>query len=414
MRLTFVFLFAFTTLILSQKLSGRKVQEPLSRSDVFFELISLPDDSLNTLFFYKIPYDKSVFVKKNNLYNSEVTVNLEIRDEEKNVIVRSTQTKSVLTTSFEETNSSHKFIQGVFRIKLALGKYLFYPTIEFQNSSRIINYPEITADINLEKNILKPIICRSIKGPSDYFVYENFSGNIPFTKKHFDLLIPYNQSLEYPVEIKISQNNKTVIFTVINDSRYKFSIAESDSEIIFVEDDKGTNFFVVKNINDKLYEGKCDVEISNGKSKELFSMNVRWFDKPNSLNDIENSIDILKLIENKAKVDSLLDEDEENFSWILFDYWKMFDPDTSTTFNEVMTEFYSRVDYADKNFSVFNKKKGSTTDRGIVYIKYGEPDEIIRNFAEIDATSERWIYKKLKLRFNFFDNTGTGNFTLKN
>lgn len=413
MRLTIVLLLVFTALIIPQKFLHKKFQGQTSQTDIFFELHHLPDDSLNTFFFFKIPYDKSIFIKKNNDYISEVNVNLEVRGEDKKVILRSTQRKIAVTSSFQQTNSNNKYIEGVFKMSLPAGKFLFFPAIEFINLSRVINFPEITYDINFEKEFFKPFICKNFNGSSDNFIYKNFSDCIPFSNYNFNMLIPIKSNSELPISVNIKQNDK-LILSLKNITNIKnFGIKEIDSSIIFFNTENKAKYLILKNINKKLYEGKCEIEIFNSKSREKFDMDVVWFEKPNSLRDPENSIELLRLIDNDVRVDSLLDIDEDNYSRVLFDYWEKSDPDTSTSFNEIMQEFYSRVDYADKYFSVFNKKKGSTTDRGIVYIKYGEPDEIIRNFAEIDATNERWIYNNLKLHFDFFDNTGTGNFILK-
>ena len=142
-------------------------------------------------------------------------------------------------------------------------------------------------------------------------------------------------------------------------------------------------------------------------------MNVFWFNKPFSLRDSEEAIKLLRIIEKDDDVDKILDQDDEKYQALLFDYWQKYDPDTSNLFNEVMEEFYIRVDKADKSYSIFDKRKGSATDRGKIFIKYGTPDQIIRNFKQIDSTTEIWIYKSMNLQFKFSDNSGTGNFVLQ-
>jgi GWxTD domain-containing protein len=54
--------------------------------------------------------------------------------------------------------------------------------------------------------------------------------------------------------------------------------------------------------------------------------------------------------------------------------WNSADPTPDTAENERRTEFYRRVAYAQRNFSVIGL--GMYSDRGRVYIRYGEPDEI--------------------------------------
>ena len=50
-------------------------------------------------------------------------------------------------------------------------------------------------------------------------------------------------------------------------------------------------------------------------------------------------------------------------------YWKLMDPTPDTQKNEVMDEFFSRVDYVSLNFSEIGP--GWQSDRGRTYIIYG-------------------------------------------
>jgi len=55
--------------------------------------------------------------------------------------------------------------------------------------------------------------------------------------------------------------------------------------------------------------------------------------------------------------------------------WKKIDPTPQTTVNEAYVAFIARVRYADGHFGVF--QRGATSDRGVTYIRFGPPDEII-------------------------------------
>jgi GWxTD domain-containing protein len=141
----------------------------------------------------------------------------------------------------------------------------------------------------------------------------------------------------------------------------------------------------------------------------------------------------------------------------LEDFWTSMDPTPGTARNEVREEFYRRVAYANKNFTFFGK--GMLSDRGRIYIRYGEPDLVERQVvptsgdaadivvdqligrANIDAavkeklggrdkkSYEVWIYnmrgkplfenpdrvmsQSLGLKFVFVDDAGVGNFILE-
>ena len=79
---------------------------------------------------------------------------------------------------------------------------------------------------------------------------------------------------------------------------------------------------------------------------------------------------------------------------------------------KAIEEFVNRVKYADEHFK-FMKIKGRYTDRGRIYIKYGEPDEIYKATWELGSKDrEHWYYYSQKMEFVFVDVDGSGNFRL--
>lgn len=141
----------------------------------------------------------------------------------------------------------------------------------------------------------------------------------------------------------------------------------------------------------------------------------------------------------------------------LEDFWKRLDPTPQTATNEVREEFDRRIAYANEQFSFFTK--GMLSDRGRVYVKYGEPDIIEKQVVPTSGDAadlllsespvmdniqrrntpkqvgndkrsyEIWIYnmrgnplfpeqerpmtQTLGMKFLFVDDSGTGNFLLE-
>lgn len=59
---------------------------------------------------------------------------------------------------------------------------------------------------------------------------------------------------------------------------------------------------------------------------------------------------------------------------LLQEAWKKLDPDPSTGVNEAYREFLLRLEYVNANYSDY--QTGLFSDRGLVYLKYGPPDEV--------------------------------------
>ena len=98
----------------------------------------------------------------------------------------------------------------------------------------------------------------------------------------------------------------------------------------------------------------------------------------------------------------------------LFRFWKKRDPDPTTTVNEFYNEYMRRVNLSNERYGVMNKP-GMKTDRGRIYIIYGEPDEIERYPNDLDKKPyEIWHYNQIEggVIFIFGDVTGFSNYEL--
>lgn len=173
-------------------------------------------------------------------------------------------------------------------------------------------------------------------------------------------------------------------------------------------------FFLLKNFSSKLTEGPIQLEIypdEDINAKAVYNLNVIWIAKPISLMDPELAIKLLEIIEPKEVVSDILSKDGSD-SNNLFEYWNSKDPTHETKYNELMNEFYTRVDYCEKNFRTISGNGGAKSDRGKIYIKYGAPDSISRDNNSDDKVVESWFYKNSNRKFVFIDREGTGKFQL--
>jgi len=100
----------------------------------------------------------------------------------------------------------------------------------------------------------------------------------------------------------------------------------------------------------------------------------------------------------------------------MYEFWKRRDPDPSTNENELKKEYLARVDFVNLNFRT-GTKEGWRTDRGRIYIMYGQPDELERHPNEIDSKAyEIWYYHSLQggVEFDFIDRSGFSDYILVN
>lgn len=129
--------------------------------------------------------------------------------------------------------------------------------------------------------------------------------------------------------------------------------------------------------------------------------------------DFKKAIDLLRYAATGDEIKALKKTPPEKQAQAWRDFWKSKDPTPETPENEFQDEYYRRIRYANDNFSIWSKP-GWKTDFGMVYIKYGEPDEIDRHPFDPDSRPfEVWYYYSLRRVFTFAEDHATGEYRLQ-
>ncbi len=146
-----------------------------------------------------------------------------------------------------------------------------------------------------------------------------------------------------------------------------------------------------------LDEGKYRLQIqyyTNSDSlRKILPFEVVWFDKPKSLWHPELMLQPLKYIVDEATFEQLSRGDAAERQKRIKAFWKKQDPTPETPYNELMAEFYSRVDTAMVRFST-RRMPGWQTDTGKIWILMGRPTEVDDHSLDpIPTPYMRWIYR---------------------
>ena len=142
---------------------------------------------------------------------------------------------------------------------------------------------------------------------------------------------------------------------------------------------------------------------------------IAWTPKTLIKFDYDVLVKQIEMIATKDEVDSL--KAKETYAERVKaynDFWESKDPTPGTFDNEVKNEFYRRVSVANRNFSsLFGN--GWKTDRGRIYIMYGEPDQVDDYPVVPDRNpyQEWYYYQNSKyLKFVFIDLNYDGDYRL--
>ncbi len=404
--------------------------QPKFESNIIFveselHIIKLSDFN-KVLFLYKIPYSILVFNKQGDVFEAGFKVSVEILNKTSGEIKREFNEHHCTVTDFSTTNSPYIYLQGFLEFTVDKGEYLLTPVFTDLSSNRdLTSKPELFNTDSLISNIGNPVIVLNEKKfcqENEVYKISNHSSSIPFSSEAYSLLIPvYNEKIN-SLEITIfneegkfiteSEKVTTFIYT-------SFNLVQCDGELFFkINNDKKSNnikFFIIENISKKLPEGNYFLEIGFAEESDFnkkLLIPVRWINKPRSLLNPEKSLEYLSLIESQDVMALLKGVKKENLVNALFEFWKKYDPTPETIFNELMAEFYYRIDYAEQNFRALSSGNGAKSDRGKIFVRYGKPESMERFTDEFGRMIEQWKYSNPYLIFNFIDKKGTGNFTL--
>ncbi len=366
----------------------------LQQSPVYFEnFISEEGGEYFITIFYRVNYSALIFEKENNIQTSTFSISFKIQNTDNNKIINKYVSHTVKDSSksFSEKNFSSQI-----KFKLTKANYRIIPRFEVKNTSIISNLPKLV----LTKNDFDHF--------SILYFDENYNllisnKNIPFTHKKINLILLSDYKTDF--EINIIQSGKVVFKKELKRLKLKNSIFNK-----LRLKNKSLNIYIVNNINLKLLEGEYKLIIlQKGLIIKRIEGKVFWENKPLTLFDDKFRIKALRII---GEYDNYKDFDSDYPDYKkLFYFWKKYDPTPETEFNELMNEFYVRVDEAIIRFATIDQKNGALTDMGKVFIKYGEPDNVSRTYSKRNETVEIWEYANNK-KFVFEDLSGSGKFEL--
>lgn len=371
-------------------------------------------------YIYRIPHNRLIFEKSGNTFSSSVRIQVEVYNGDE-FIEREFVDKHISVEDFELVKSKSASVQGIIQFKLSNKYYKIKGVATDLNSQIDIPIQTIKLDVeeSVEKGIYQPIIINAVATDCDGFtlpVCVNGGGSIPFSSSGYDLIIPLSDTSISSIRVEIKSDTMDTSNSDVTDYYAgDINFIECNGRIFIGSDNTGirTRNFILKDINKKLSEGKILVRVKINQDDYLeFPMMIEWLNKPISLRDPEFAIKMLKYIDDETRIAELLNADEKEYPEILHEYWKKYDPTPETEFNELMEEFYSRIDYAAMEFRGINKKDGLSTDRGRIYIKNGKPDNIERFSNDNGYIVETWTYNATGKVFQFIDKQGTGNFIL--
>ena len=138
----------------------------------------------------------------------------------------------------------------------------------------------------------------------------------------------------------------------------------------------------------------------------VVSFSAAWL-----VTNFDEMISMLKWFGHQQDVDRLkhAEPDQRASAWLTF--WKETDPNPNSPENETLNAYFGRVAVAAQQFRD-EGVPGWRTERGEVYIRLGEPDDVFDTNGLTQTRVIRWTYNSLRLTLYFRDDSGFNRYRL--
>ncbi|MGD9487640.1 MAG: GWxTD domain-containing protein [Calditrichaceae bacterium] len=365
-----------------------------------------------------IQNDVLQFERKGSEFKSAFQTTIAIRSKEgEQTILTETFSEDVVIENFEETNSRHKYQYKLYKltdlnssgiIKLVPGEYECLLEIRDLISKKTYNSkrPFSVKKKSAEEKYQTSEVTFLIKNPTnidDIPLLPSFSA-IDFAGDNY----AYLRLMAVPDDS-----------LVINVRMYRTRKLEDQlihQEFISVIPDSEIADIIYKMPSNLLEEGEYKIRFSTGGEKypvnQVKEFSVVWFTKPVYLYRTDLALRPMKYLLKEDELKNVKKMNADKMTAWFTNYWKEKDPSPETVYNELQDEFYQRVDEANRKF-LSRFKEGWETDRGQIFLLYGEPQKIEnRRYATSTVPYIVWLYNEGKVSFIFVDQDKNGEFRL--
>jgi GWxTD domain-containing protein len=402
-----VLLLSFETLTQVENANSFTRGEPNYYQD-FLNFASDSAGVTRTDIFIQVPYDEVQFVLSGQNFVATYTVNVSVYNEDKDkLIMEKSWTEKLESNNFDQTTSRNNFNLSMRSFLLTPAKYVIRTSIDDKESSR--NY--VSENEFLVRDLSSPfavsdilILAKSDTLTAGSKILPNISRNVSVSKTGIPIFMEIYSEAERTVNIE---------YAILDEKKKVISQNFKSQEV-----DTGTTrvFYTFKDTSLALGTYTMYVAVKGKDGENLSQVNKvfssRWAGIPFNISDLDKAIQQMVYIATQDELDYIKKadtRDEKVKRYLAF--WKKKDPVPESEDNEIFYEYYRRVDYANKNFSHYSE--GWRTDRGMVFIILGSPNNVERHPFDYNAKPyEIWEYYNINRSFIFVDETGFGDYRL--
>lgn len=393
------------------------VGNALSRPRFGFFIVNYPSersDSSNGNFYARIRYDDVIFVKTDSGFAAHYQFSISVYSDKELTESQYSKTfdRQIQMPTYERTMSTTTYDAVKDKLTLKPGKYFIVMRLLDLNTN-ITSSSEI---VHTFKDFLRDSV-----DISDVLLYDRADANgapVDVVRNRHDSLFAefYVTSKDVPAKIPLHVIVKSVETPTHLDTTYELNQTSNVQHYRLPID--------IAILAPATYDLKIAVKpaehfvenVKENSSETFFSIPRRT--TPSVPVELDREIAPLVYITISSEMDSLKQGTFEEKRKKLTGFWLAKGHGDTAVASAMRKEFYKRVDSTNERFETA-LTRGWQTDRGRIYILYGPPDQIENHDNNLSPGSFRnsppyqvWYYYKLKLRFVFLDEFGTGDYRL--
>lgn len=375
----------------------------------YIRLVVIPQvhtsqDSIQLHVFLDVPNFSVQFVKKKAKYRAEFEAIVSVRTKAGRQIGRNVWNEYIEVQDYRETTSNmlHRSLYSQYGVGagdyVVVGEIMDKDTKNTAQKERDLDLSEYTTDL-----VLFPIVALKVR-PGVWGFGEGWAPVMDKT------LYPADSTYQILVSGNKQPGPATVTYEALDKARnILWTTAETlDSSVVTftTRTDLPTELF-------KALRFSLEVRLqqSGRFSHRTLSLTVSHPGISGMIHDIDEALDQCRYILTSAERKQLKRAGRKEREVLFRKFWSDRDPTPNTARNELMDEYYSRVQYANQRFTSFIP--GWRTDMGMIYILFGAPDDIERQVSSRSRNAiQTWYYYHLNRSFTFLDESGFGDYRL--
>ena len=362
-------------------------------------------DSILVTTFVEIPFSSLQFIKRNLDFIAFYSASIIIKDNTQKQLMKKVWSDSIVVDEYIHTQS--KLRTKKHFINFSLGKEKYEITSElYDNDTRKKGSKKKNLNFtkqNKTPSIMEPIIITNLKGDwgFDLNQFPILGRKITNIDQGLQILFSgFVDDIPYSIVPKIITGGDKVVLPTIKDQ----------TEIGYFK-----HMIKIEKEYLQSFNTKIIFELKQLKKVKKIEKNITVF-KPGIsgyVKNIESSFRQMKYILTNSERKNAKGKKGKDLENIFLQYWGKRDPTPETNINELMEEYYIRVNYVNEYFNM-SWREGWETDFGMIYILFGPPDEIQRSNMNSSNTSayQVWYYNRINKQFVFKDQNGFGDYKL--